>query len=60
MIEKITMITCDICGEVDYFLTNSVNKAKQCAIKSKNPWIFKQGKHFCCQSCYETYLEENK
>ncbi len=60
MIEKIIMITCDICGEVDYFSTGSVKVAKECVKNSNSSWIFKQGKHFCCPSCYETYLEENK
>ena len=55
MIEKITMITCDICGEVDYFPTNNINTAKQCAKNSNNQWIFKQGKHFCCLSSYEEF-----
>ena len=59
MITKITMFTCDYCSGVDYFITNNVKQAKKAATKDRrSPWIFKEGKEFCCKECYERYKDE--
>lgn len=59
MIEKIIMITCDICREVDYFPTDKVQVVKECIKNSNSSWIFKNGKHFCCVHCYKEFLKQN-
>lgn len=63
MIDKITMFTCDFCGEVDYFPTNNVKLARRSASdkeRGSHPWVFKYGKDFCCQECCDKWLKENK
>lgn len=54
-----TMITCDYCGNADYYFGNKRSIEEQAI---KNGWIKYKGKHFDSEECLSIYkrVKNNK